>query len=47
MKLKNQVAWPEFARDLIIEEIEDLRQWKLLMNGEIACIWATTLNDET
>jgi len=47
MKSKNQVAWPEFARDLIIEEIEDLRQWKFLMNGKIACIWATTLNDES
>jgi len=46
MKSKNQVAWPEFPRELIIEEIEDLRQWKLIINGEIACIWATTLNDE-
>lgn len=47
MKSKNQIAWPEFARDLIIEEIEDLRQWKLLINGKISCIWATTLNDES
>jgi len=46
MKSKNQVAWPEFSRELIVEEIEDLRQWKLLINNEIACIWATTLNDE-
>ncbi|WP_340202553.1 GNAT family N-acetyltransferase [Ascidiimonas sp. W6] len=46
MQSKNQVAWPEFSRDLIIEEIEDLRQWKLLINGKIACIWATTLKDE-
>ncbi len=47
MKSKKQVAWPEFARELIIEEIEDLRQWKLLKNGKIACVWATTLNDES
>lgn len=46
MKSKNEIAWPEFKRELIIEEIEDLRQWKLLLQGEIACVWATTLNDE-
>lgn len=45
MKSKKQVAWPEFERELIIEEIEDLRQWKLIINHEIACIWATALND--
>ncbi len=47
MRAKNQVAWPEFARELIVQEIEELRQWKLLINGEMACIWATTRNDES
>lgn len=46
MKSKNQVAWPEFSRDLIVVEINEKRQWKLLIDNEIACIWATTLNDE-
>ncbi len=46
MKSKNQVAWPKFDRDLIVEEIKSLRQWKLLINDEIACIWAITLDDE-
>lgn len=46
MKSKNQVAWPEFEKQMIIAEINDLRQWKLLINGVVACIWATTLNDE-
>ena len=46
MKSKNQVAWPEFEKDMIVKEIEESRQWKLLINGEIACIWATTLDDE-
>ncbi len=45
MKSKQQVAWPEFAREMIVEEIEDCRQWKLIIDNEIACIWATTLND--
>ena len=46
MKSKNQVYWPEFPKELIINEIEENRQWKLLINEQIACIWATTLNDE-
>ncbi|WP_456440422.1 GNAT family N-acetyltransferase [Psychroserpens sp.] len=46
MKSKDQVYWPEFPKELILNEIEDNRQWKLLINKQIACIWATTLNDE-
>ena len=46
MKSKNQVHWPEFSKDLIVNEIEENKQWKLLIDGQIACIWATTLNDE-
>ncbi|WP_281541119.1 hypothetical protein [Maribacter aestuarii] len=46
MKSKNQVHWPEFPNDLILNEIEENRQWKLLIEDKIACIWATTLNDE-
>lgn len=46
MKSKNQVYWPEFPKELITNEIEENRQWKLLIDGKIACIWATTMNDE-
>ena len=46
MKSKNQVAWPEFEKKMIVEEIKNMKQWKLLINQAIACIWATTLNDE-
>ncbi|MET2985317.1 GNAT family N-acetyltransferase [Aureibaculum conchae] len=46
MKSKNQVHWPEFPEDLILTEIEENRQWKLVIDNQIACIWATTLNDE-
>jgi predicted acetyltransferase len=46
MKSKNQVYWPEFSKELIINEIAENRQSKLLINDQIACIWATTLNDE-
>lgn len=46
MQSKNQVCWSEFPEELIVNEIEENRQWKLLIDGKIACIWATTLNDE-
>ena len=46
MKSKNQVYWPEFPKELITNEIEENRQWKLLIDRKIACIWATTMNDE-
>lgn len=42
---KNQVPWPKFSEDLIVDEISNLKQWKLVDNNKIACIWATTLND--
>ncbi|MGK0309020.1 MAG: ribosomal protein S18 acetylase RimI-like enzyme [Urechidicola sp.] len=46
MKSKNQVYWPEFPKKLIISEIEENKQWKLMINEQIACIWATALSDE-
>lgn len=46
MRSKKQVVWPCFPEDLIVNEIKESRQWKLLINNEIACIWATTRNDE-
>ncbi|WP_299103552.1 GNAT family N-acetyltransferase [uncultured Winogradskyella sp.] len=46
MKSKNQVYWPVFPKELVVSEIEENRQWKLLIDDKIACIWATTLNDE-
>ncbi len=46
MKSKNQVAWPEFSNELVVHEINEKRQWKIVIDGEIACVWATTKNDE-
>jgi len=45
MKSKNQVSWPEFPIELVQREIEEKRQWKLMDDNEISCIWATTLDD--
>ncbi len=39
------VVWPYFESCLIEQEINENRQWKMLTNDAIACIWATTTND--
>lgn len=38
-------TWPSFDENLIRTEIKELRQWKLVIEDEIACIWATTFSD--
>ena len=42
---KSVVNWPEFDRTLIENEISENRQWKLVIDNTIACVWATTEND--
>lgn len=42
---KTVVVWPEFERSLVETEIAENRQWKLLMNDTIACVWAITFSD--
>ena len=44
-KTKFIVHWPEFDRRLIETEIAEGRQWKIVIDNKIACIWATTLDD--
>ncbi|GAA3987114.1 GNAT family N-acetyltransferase [Mucilaginibacter dorajii] len=39
------VHWPEFERSMIETEINEKRQWKIVIDNRIACIWATTFND--
>lgn len=43
---KTVVVWPEFSREMVETEIAGKRQWKLLIDGRIACVWATTFSDE-
>ena len=40
------VVWPQFERELVATEIATKHQWKLLIDGTIACVWATTFTDE-
>ena len=37
--------WPEFDRELIETEVAEGRQFKLMMEDKIACVWAITYND--
>jgi len=37
--------WQGFERSLVETEIRESRQWKILVDGEIACIFAITFND--
>lgn len=37
--------WPQFDLKLIEQEILEKRQFKLLIDGKIACIWAITFSD--
>ena len=37
--------WPEFERSLVETEINEQRQFKLLIDNDIVCIWAITFED--
>ena len=37
--------WAGFDRSLVEKEITENRQWKIVSDGEIACIFAITFND--
>ncbi len=44
-KIKSVVPWPDFDRELIKTEIIEKRQWKLVIDDKIACVWTTTDSD--
>jgi ribosomal protein S18 acetylase RimI-like enzyme len=37
--------WPEFEKQMVQTEIAENRQWKLIINEKIDCVWATTFSD--
>lgn len=37
--------WPQFDLELIEQEIVEKRQFKLVIDGKTACIWAITFSD--
>ena len=44
-KTKNVVVWPSFERQLVTTELAENRQWKLIIDNQIACVWAITFSD--
>ena len=42
---KGAALWPEFDKALIETEIFENRQWKNIIDNQVACIWATTFSD--
>ncbi len=44
-KTKSAVPWPNFDRKLIEKELRENRQWKIVIDNEIACVWAITESD--
>lgn len=40
------IVWPIFNKELVETEILENRQWKLTIDGKIACVWAITFSDE-
>jgi len=42
---KTVVVWPGFERDLVVREIAENRQWKMIIDDEIACVRAITFSD--
>ena len=38
-------TWPKFNQNLISSEIIDNRQFKLIIDDKIACVWAITYSD--
>ena len=44
-KSKAMVSWPHFEALLIETEIREKRQWKMVLDSKIACVWAITESD--
>lgn len=43
---KTVVVWPDFEKSLVEKEIAENRQFKLMQNDIVICVWAITFSDE-
>jgi len=43
---KGMVVWPIFEKGFIENEINELRQWKLVIEDDTVCNWAITFSDK-
>lgn len=44
-KTKSIYHWPTFEKKLVETEMEETRQWKILIDNRVACVWATAFSD--
>ena len=42
---KKVVIWPDFDRKLVEKDISENRQFKIIIDGKTACVWAITYSD--
>lgn len=40
-----KIYWKGFDRSMVAQEISEQRQWKLVADGKIVCVFVTTFND--
>lgn len=43
---RNMVVWPSFENTFIQNEIKEKRQWKIVLENQIACNWVLTFEDK-
>jgi len=42
---KGMTQWPVIDEETILRELDEGRQWKLQINGEMACVWVVAYED--
>jgi hypothetical protein len=42
---RKMVVWPSFEKSFIENEIQEKRQWKIIIGNTIVCNWAVTFED--
>src|SRR5215213_8627095 len=43
---RKMVVWPHFDESFLIKEIEETRQWKLILWQTIVCNWSISFEDK-
>jgi ribosomal protein S18 acetylase RimI-like enzyme len=42
---RNVVVWPHFDKEVLSQEVEESRQWKIVSHDKMICNWVITYND--
>ncbi len=44
-KIKGATIWGKIHANVVAHEIEEKRQWKMVIENKIVCVWTTTFSD--